>query len=59
VTIKQTTANGSALIIKSSKVRPDLEAISIPMGLPRTVAAEPILVVKTEITTKGTGFTSK
>jgi len=36
---------GNAFKIKSSKVSPDFVAIKIPMGLPKTVPVEPILVI--------------
>src|SRR3989338_4700553 len=62
ITIKiarQTIIRGKALKIKSSKVKPDFAAISMPIGLPRTVPLEPMFVAKTAIIKNGTGSTSK
>ena len=49
------TATGVAHLTKSSKVSPALNAISTPMGLPKRVAALPMLIAKTVDTRYGTG----
>ena len=49
------TDRGSAQRIKSSNERPLRAAINIPIGLPRTVEAEPIFVAITADITNGTG----
>jgi len=43
----ETIPTGKALMIKSSKVSPDLSAIIIPIGFPITVQELPIFVAST------------
>ena len=54
-TMRMTTDKGSARRMKSSNESPLRAAMSIPIGFPKTVDAEPILVARTEEITSGTG----
>jgi hypothetical protein len=56
---RQVIIRGNDFNKKSSKVKPDFVAMSTPIGLPKTVPLEPILVARTEIIKKGVGSTSK